>query len=40
MWVKQDNPNAEIFELENQINKLIYKLYDLSEEEIEIIEKS
>jgi hypothetical protein len=37
---KQVNPQADTSGLESQIDALVYKLYDLSETEIEIIEKS
>ena len=37
---KQVNPQADTSDLESQIDALVYKLYDLSETEIEIIEKS
>jgi hypothetical protein len=36
--VKKQNPLADIATLENQIDQLVYKLYDLTEEEIKIIE--
>lgn len=37
---KQLNPQADTSDLESQIDDLVYKLYDLSESEIEIIKKS
>ncbi len=37
---KQANPQADTTELENQIDRLVYKLYDLTKEEIKIIENS
>jgi type II restriction/modification system DNA methylase subunit YeeA len=37
--VKTQNPKAEITNLETQIDQLVYQLYDLTEEEIKIIEK-
>ncbi|EOV3212432.1 Eco57I restriction-modification methylase domain-containing protein [Campylobacter jejuni] len=36
--VKEQDKNANTQELENKINSLVYKLYDLTEEEIKIIE--
>ncbi|MEZ4528490.1 MAG: Eco57I restriction-modification methylase domain-containing protein [Desulfobacterales bacterium] len=35
---KKKDPSADTKELENQIDQLFYKLYDLTEEEIQIIE--
>lgn len=35
---KEQDKNANIQELENKINSLVYKLYNLTEEEIKIIE--
>ena len=35
---KKSNPNDDTYELEHQIDQLIYKLYDLTDEEIKIIE--
>jgi hypothetical protein len=35
---KKQNPSADTTDLENQIDQLVYQLYDLTEEEIEIIE--
>jgi hypothetical protein len=37
---KKQNPNADTKDLETQIDQLVYKLYDLTEEEIEIVEKN
>jgi len=37
---KLDQLQTQITHAENKINQLVYKLYDLSEEEISIIEKS
>jgi hypothetical protein len=39
LGAKKQNPQADTSEYENEIDKLVYKLYDLSEEEIKIIEK-
>jgi hypothetical protein len=36
---KKQNPEADTSELEREIDKLVYKLYDLTEEEIKIIEE-
>jgi hypothetical protein len=38
LTVKKQNSLAETSELENQIDKLVYELYDLTKEEIETIE--
>ena len=35
--LKQNNINADTYKLENEIDELVYKLYNLSEKEIEII---
>jgi hypothetical protein len=35
---KKQNPDADTSHLEHQIDQLVYKLYDLTEEEIKIIE--
>jgi hypothetical protein len=35
---KKNNRTADTTDLENQIDQLVYQLYDLTEEEIEIIE--
>ncbi len=37
---KKQNPQVDTCELENEIDKLVYELYGLTEEEIKIIEKS
>jgi adenine-specific DNA-methyltransferase len=36
---KQNNMDVEISILENQLNELVYQLYELTPEEIEIIRK-
>ena len=36
--LKKNKPTASIADLESQIDQLVYKLYDLTEEEIKIIE--
>lgn len=37
---KKQNPSADTTELENQIDQLVYQLYELTEEEIKIIESN
>lgn len=37
---KRKNPNADTTALERQIDKMVYELYDLTPEEIEIMEGS
>ena len=37
---KQQNPSADTTSLESEIDQLVYKLYDLTEEEIEIVENT
>ncbi|MDP3928271.1 MAG: Eco57I restriction-modification methylase domain-containing protein, partial [Bacteroidota bacterium] len=36
--IKKQNPSADTTDLENQIDQLVYQLYDLTQEEIKIIE--
>lgn len=36
--IKKQNPQADTTEIESQIDQLVYQLYDLTEEEIKIIE--
>ena len=36
--IKKDNPSADTSSLESQIDQLVYQLYDLTEEEIEVVE--
>jgi hypothetical protein len=38
--VKKQNPSSDTTDLENQIDQLVYQLYDLTEEEINIIENN
>ena len=38
--LKSENHDADIAALENEIDKLVYKLYELTEEEIEVVEVS
>ena len=40
MKIKEENPKADTNELENEIDKLVYDLYELAAAEIEIIEES
>lgn len=40
LLIKQQNPEADTSELENEIDRLVYALYGLTEEEIEIVESS
>lgn len=40
LTIKQRNESSNVSELENQINHLVYQLYNLTEEEIQIIESS
>ncbi len=35
---KKENPEADVSALEAEIDRLVYKLYDLTEEEIKIVE--
>ena len=35
---KKQNPAADTTDLENQIDQLVYQLYELTEEEIAIVE--
>ncbi len=37
--MKSDNIESDTTEIENEINKLVFKLYELTEEEIKIIEQ-
>ncbi len=37
--LKKQNPNKDTSSLESQIDKLVYKLYDLTDEEIELINR-
>ncbi|MBC6410554.1 MAG: Eco57I restriction-modification methylase domain-containing protein [Ekhidna sp.] len=38
--LKKSDPSSDMLDLENQINRLVYELYDLTEEEITIVEGS
>src|SRR5699024_9490575 len=38
-FAKSNNPNADTMQLENENDQLVYELYELTEEEIEIVEK-
>jgi len=37
---KKQNPDADTTDLEAEIDRLVYELYDLSEEEIAVVEES
>jgi len=37
---KRGNPNADTAELEREIDRLVYQLYDLTPEEIRLVESS
>jgi len=37
---KKDNPEADVGELEREIDEMVYGLYNLTEEEIKIIKSS
>jgi hypothetical protein len=36
--LKKENPEADVSALETEIDQLVYKLYDLTEEEVKIVE--
>ena len=36
--IKQENHTANVSDLESQINRLVYQIYNLTEEEIKIVE--
>jgi len=38
--MKKSDPTADTSSLENEIDQMVYQLYGLTEEEINIIEKS
>lgn len=38
--LKQENPEADTTALEKEIDAMVYALYDLTEEEIKIVEES
>jgi type II restriction/modification system DNA methylase subunit YeeA len=38
LLAKKENPKADTSALEAEIDKLVYQLYDLTEEEIKIVE--
>jgi hypothetical protein len=40
LFIKKQNPQADTNNLENQIDQLVYQLYELTDEEIKIIEAS
>ncbi|MGQ9846779.1 MAG: restriction endonuclease, partial [Bacteroidales bacterium] len=39
LTAKKQNPQADTSHWEREIDRLVYKLYDLTEEEIRIVEK-
>lgn len=38
MTLKRVNPHADTSELEKEIDRLVYQLYELTEDEIKIVE--
>jgi hypothetical protein len=40
LLTKKQNPSTDTSDIENQIDQLVYQLYDLTEEEIAIVEGS
>ena len=38
--LKKENPKADTSELENEIDELVYKLYELTSEEIAVVKNS
>ena len=40
LTLKKENPKADTSNLENDIDKLVYKLYDLTPEEVEVVKNS
>ena len=36
--IKSENSSGDVSEIEREIDKIVYELYDLSEEEIKIVE--
>ncbi len=38
--LKKENPKADTSDLENEIDDLVYKLYELTDEEIEVVKNS
>lgn len=38
LHVKKENPKADTSELEANIDELVYKLYDLTDDEIKIVD--
>ena len=40
LTVKRDDPNADVSDLENEIDRVVYSLYNLTPEEIEIVEEA
>jgi restriction endonuclease S subunit len=40
IYLKNENLDADTSELENKIDQLVFQLYELTEEEIKIVEES
>lgn len=40
LWLHRDDPQADTTNLEGEIDRLVYKLYDLTDNEITIVEES
>ncbi len=38
--LKKENPKADTSDLENEIDNLVYQLYELTPEEIDVVKKS
>ena len=39
-FLKKQNPKADVADLEKKIDNIVYELYNLSEEEIKIVENN
>jgi hypothetical protein len=39
-YLSSNTKRSQVLELENKVDQLVYKLYDLSSKEIQIVEKS
>ena len=40
LTVKRTNPDADVSELEKQIDQIVYLLYDLDDDEIKFVERA
>ena len=40
LTLKKENPQADTSDLENEIDELVYQLYELTPEEIKIVQQS